>query len=454
METPADIEDPTSASFVVLAVSTEGKPIFFHRSEASSSNSSLESFQNEGMPQLSLNSPMAQAIMKKMCYNTQNPIGLGGGRGILTPLEPTLTKSQLEDWKLHHHVDKSSHGLGYDPDTPPRQWTQGLQNRFADKASTSRVDENIDLPGYLFEELPIKDPGSSSNWYNFSNDEEKLSDDTNTRFFYPEEPSSPKEDWDHLIASLERITDQEDSWTEAEPWSENALGTPEGLAELEALREVKGLQKRLVYIRRFISDLSGKCRPFSRLMKKVVDFIWDTECEAAFQDIKSYLTKPPVLVAPTTEKPFILYTRAIEHSLEALLAQENDEGKEVALYHLSCKLVGVEHRYSLVEKECMAVMFAVQKLRHYLMSNTIYLISRINLLKVLVTKAGSHNARLAKWSILLSQFDIRYVPQKAIKGQALADFLGKHPLPKDSPLMDDLPDEHVYNVEKSSPNAS
>ncbi|XXG42062.1 hypothetical protein AAC387_Pa01g2412 [Persea americana] len=69
-------------------------------------------------------------------------------------------------------------------------------------------------------------------------------------------------------------------------------------------------------------------------------------------------------------------------------------------------------------------------------------------------KAGSLNARLAKWSILLSQFDIRYVPQKAIKGQALADFLAEHPLPKDSPLRDDLPDKPVYNVETSSSNAS
>ncbi|XXG42280.1 hypothetical protein AAC387_Pa01g2598 [Persea americana] len=89
-----------------------------------------------------------------------------------------------------------------------------------------------------------------------------------------------------------------------------------------------------------------------------------------------------------------------------------------------------------------------------LKANTVYLISRINLLKVLVTKAGSLNARLAKWSIPLSRFDIRYVPQKAIEGQALAGFLAEHPLPKDSPLRDDLPVEPVYNVETSSSNAS
>ena len=52
------------------------------------------------------------------------------------------------------------------------------------------------------------------------------------------------------------------------------------------LREIKGLQGRLGYIRRLISTLSRKCRPFSWLMKKRVDFVWDVECEGAFQDIK------------------------------------------------------------------------------------------------------------------------------------------------------------------------
>ncbi|KAJ8615172.1 hypothetical protein MRB53_034544 [Persea americana] len=191
---------------------------------------------------------MAQAIMKKMGYDAQNPIGLGGGRGILTPLEPTLTKSQLEDWKLHRRIDKSSYRLGHNPNTPMRQLTQRLQSRFADQASTSHVDEDIDLPGYLFEELPDKDSGSSSNWYDFSDDEEELFDDTDARFSDSEDPSSPKEvpycdpvsasDWDHLIASLEKNTDQEDLWTKTEPWSENTLGNPQGLVDLETSENV------------------------------------------------------------------------------------------------------------------------------------------------------------------------------------------------------------------------
>lgn len=50
-----------------------------------------------------------------------------------------------------------------------------------------------------------------------------------------------------------------------------------------------------------------------------------------------------MLAVPILGKPFILYTRALDHSLGALLAQNNDESKEVALYYLSRMLVGDEH---------------------------------------------------------------------------------------------------------------
>ena len=72
-----------------------------------------------------------------------------------------------------------------------------------------------------------------------------------------------------------------------------------------------------------------------------------------------------------------------------MLAQNNDEGKEVALYYLPRMLVAVKHRYKPVEKECLAFMFAVQKLRHYLLSNMVYLVSRINPLKVLMMEGSS-----------------------------------------------------------------
>jgi len=70
-------------------------------------------------------------------------------------------------------------------------------------------------------------------------------------------------------------------------------------------------------------------------MKKDVSFVWDKACHKAFEDIKEYLTKPPILVALTSGKPFLLYVRAMDHFLGGLLAQKNDKGHEHAIYYLS-----------------------------------------------------------------------------------------------------------------------
>ena len=65
----------------------------------------------------------------------------------------------------------------------------------------------------------------------------------------------------------------------------------------------------------------------------------------------------------------------MNHSLGALLAQKNDEGHEHAIYYLSRTLIGVESWYNLIEKECLALIFAIQKTRYYLVGQTVYVIS-------------------------------------------------------------------------------
>jgi len=132
------------------------------------------------------------------------------------------------------------------------------------------------------------------------------------------------------------------------------------------LKELRGLQRRLAYIRRFISNLLGRCQPFTKLMKKGVSFVWDSACQESFEEIKRYFTHPPVLAAPVSGKPFLIYVRVMDHSLGALLAQNNDQGYKQVIYYLSRIMIGAEHRYNLVEKECLALVFVVQKMRYYL----------------------------------------------------------------------------------------
>ncbi|KAA0060430.1 uncharacterized protein E6C27_scaffold22G002530 [Cucumis melo var. makuwa] len=133
----------------------------------------------------------------------------------------------------------------------------------------------------------------------------------------------------------------------------------------------------------------------------------------AFDSIKKYLLNPPILGAPIPGKPLISYITAQERSLGALLAQEKEKGKERALYYLSRTLAFTAH---LVAKADPI---------KYVLSRPI--ISR----------------RLAKWAVLVQQYDIVYISQKAIKGQALADFSTDHPIP-DWKLCEDLPDDEVF----------
>ncbi|PKA60269.1 hypothetical protein AXF42_Ash008328 [Apostasia shenzhenica] len=109
---------------------------------------------------------------------------------------------------------------------------------------------------------------------------------------------------------------------------------------------------------------------------------------------------PLVLAAPTPARLLILYTAALDESLRAFLAQHNEENNEMALYYLNRRMIGAKIRYSSIQKHCLELIFAVQKLRHYLLAHKVTLISRIDSQKVLMTQPML-TERLAQWALLL-----------------------------------------------------
>ena len=80
-------------------------------------------------------------------------------------------------------------------------------------------------------------------------------------------------------------------------------------------------------------------------------------------------------------------------------------------------------------------------MRHFLVGQTIHVILKVNPLRLLMIKPSSLNGRLEKWAILLSQYEMRFLPQKAVKGQAVAKFLAEHSDPRATELYEDLPDK-------------
>ncbi|KAK4409374.1 hypothetical protein Sango_0010400 [Sesamum angolense] len=89
-----------------------------------------------------------------------------------------------------------------------------------------------------------------------------------------------------------------------------------------------------------------------------------------------------------------------EHSVEILLAQKNDEGKENALYYLSRTMAPNGLKYSPIKKLCLALIFSIQKLKHYFQSHSIHLLSKANPLKYFMTKPVLLD-RLARWYLQL-----------------------------------------------------
>ena len=84
----------------------------------------------------------------------------------------------------------------------------------------------------------------------------------------------------------------------------------------------------------------------------------------AFELIKEYLLHPSILVPPQHGKPLLLYLSSIGDAVRSMVAQEDDEKNERAIYYLSKRFHDYETRYSPIEKSCFAFVWVVQKLRH------------------------------------------------------------------------------------------
>ncbi|XP_026392711.1 uncharacterized protein LOC113288000 [Papaver somniferum] len=213
-------------------------------------------------------------------------------------------------------------------------------------------------------------------------------------------------------------------------------------------KEVRGFLGRIQYISRFIAQLTPVCAPIFKLLRKNSPKEWNEECKEAFDQIKKYLSNPPVLVPPVPVKPLLLYLSVTDSSMGAVLGQYEEDGKkEQAIYYISKTLSGYESKYSTLEKTCISLVWATQRLRHYMLSHSAQLLSRMDPLKYLFEKPMI-SGRTARWQLLLEEFDITYVTQKSIKGRAIADHLEAQPILDCETLITEFPDEHILIAEQ------
>jgi hypothetical protein len=131
--------------------------------------------------------------------------------------------------------------------------------------------------------------------------------------------------------------------------------------------------------------------------------------------------KTTVLVPPQQDRSFYIYLSVGDTYIASVVVQVYD-GKEKVVFSLSRRMLDTETRYHEIEKLCLNLFFTCIKLRHILLSAEIIIICTSDIIKHILM-APVLKGRLGKWMFALSEFDIRYQPMKAVKGQALVDLI-------------------------------
>ena len=200
-------------------------------------------------------------------------------------------------------------------------------------------------------------------------------------------------------------------------------------ANISQLRSFLGL---LNYYNRFLPNLATKLTPLYSLLNKCQKWTWGPEQEEAFRCAKEVLQSDSLLVHFDPSKPLVLACDASNYGIGAVLSHILEGGKERPIAYISRTLSTAEKHYSQLEKEALAIIFAVKKFHRYLMGHHFVIESDHQPLKTLFGETSRipdmAPSRIVRWAIILSayRYSIRY---KSGKKLCNADALSRLPQP-------------------------
>jgi hypothetical protein len=209
------------------------------------------------------------------------------------------------------------------------------------------------------------------------------------------------------------------------------------------LRQLQSLQGKANFLRRFVPDYAIRAHGFLRLLRHNIPFHWDDYAQYSFDDLKAALSNAPLISAPDYNRDYILYVSALAVSVAGVLVQLGDENHEHVIYYVSKNLSGPPLKYKHEEKLALAVVLAVQKLRHYILLRTTKVVADSNPMQYLLSRRQV-NGKFARWIIILQEYDLEFSTPKSKKALVLAELVTA--LPSDTPsapVNTDFPDEHL-----------
>ena len=180
------------------------------------------------------------------------------------------------------------------------------------------------------------------------------------------------------------------------------------------------------FYRCFCPNFSSVVAPLTDLLKSSVKFSWTPDCQTSFETVKALLTSSPVLAAPQLNRPFKLQVDASQVGAGAVLLQEDEHGVDCPVSFFSRKFVSYQANYSVIEKEALALIWALQHFDVYVAGACSLIVFSDHNPLTFLHSLQNPNQRLMRWALFLQPYhlDIRH-----IKGtdNVIADALSRAP---------------------------
>lgn len=189
-------------------------------------------------------------------------------------------------------------------------------------------------------------------------------------------------------------------------------------------KEVRQFVGTASWYRRFIANFATRMHPLTSLLRKGKRFEWTDAAQIAFDDIRSCLIQSPILTCPDFEKPFVIACDASGVGIGAVLSQQSEEGENVVAY-ASRTLTSTEQKYSATERECLAVIWAIERFRPYV-EGTRFTVITDHYSLLWLHNLKDPQGRLARWCLRLQPYDFELIHRKG-KEHHVPDMLSRLP---------------------------